>query len=888
MFTYRSARGIVKTQCPSRPSSSYVYEIQQRIVYLSRPRQIVKGDNIPDIVVGRDDDDVEKYGKKGTIFIGKHIVGTGEDAHLTSPVLLDVLRPHILCLMGKRGSGKCLDGDTLITLSDGSQAAIKDIAERKEDVLSLDDKLKIVGAGKTDFFSRKTDRMIKITLRSGKEIKLTPEHPLLTVKGWKEARDLGIGSRIATPRRISAFGNYEMPEHEVKLLAYLIAEGHTKKIVLFSNSDERIVNDFRDALYKFDSSLVLVKEKENHYRVSSPNWKGHIVINNALKNEKGQFLKGSRCIPETRGIRKLIEREKLFGLLSTQKFLSDNIMKLRKEHMALFLSRLFSCDGSIYNHGIWQISYASSSERLIRQIHSLLLRFDIVSKLRKKKIKLGKKEFRSYELVINSENTLKFIGKIGFFGRKEERQKTAVKEITSKLRNPNVDTVPQEIWEMYRPKNWAAIGRAMNYAHPKAMCERVHYSPSRQTLLQIARHEQSEYLTAIAESDIFWDEIVRMELMEGDFTVYDICVPEHHNFVANDIIVHNSYSAGIIAEEISKLGEGIKQNLCVLIVDPQGVFWTMKSPSEKDMLVLREWGLEPAGFDISVYIPEGQEKTFAEAGVDYDSTFTFAPGELSADEWMSVFGIEPMSLSGILLQRAVEKMAGSYTIDDIINRISDEPGFEKEKPALQNYFLGAKSWGIFGTSKAPEVLVPGKISILDVSLSPANVRSLLVALISKKIFLERVKARRQEELADIELTRIKRVPMPWLIIDEAHNFMPNEGITPSTEILKKIVKEGRQPGITLALVTQQPEKLHPDALSQCDMIISHRLTSENDVKALKSIMQTYMLYDIEKYLNELPKLKGTAIILDDNSERLYKIRMRPRQSWHAGSSPIAL
>ncbi len=349
-----------------------------------------------------------------------------------------------------------------------------------------------------------------------------------------------------------------------------------------------------------------------------------------------------------------------------------------------------------------------------------------------------------------------------------------------------------------------------------------------------------------------------------------------------------SYSAGIIAEEISKLEEGIKQNLCTLIVDPQGVFWTMKSPSEKDMVVLREWGLKPAGFDIHVYIPEGQEKTFAEAGVDYDSTFTFAASELSADEWISVFGIEPMSLSGILLQRVMEKMEGKYAIDDIVSRISDEPGFEKEKPALQNYFMGAKSWGIFGTSKAPEVLVPGKIAVLDVSLSPANVRSLLVALISKKIFSERVKARRQEELADIEMTRIRRVPMPWLIIDEAHNFIPNEGSTPSTEILKKIVKEGRQPGITLALVTQQPEKLHPDALSQCDMIISHRLTAENDVKALKSVMQTYMLYDIEKYLNELPRLKGTAIILDDNSERLYKIRMRPRQSWHAGSSPVAL
>jgi hypothetical protein len=53
-------------------------------------------------------------------------------------------------------------------------------------------------------------------------------------------------------------------------------------------------------------------------------------------------------------------------------------------------------------------------------------------------------------------------------------------------------------------------------------------------------------------------------------------------------------------------------------------------------------------------------------------------------------------------------------------------------------------------------------------------------------------------------------------------------------------------------------------------------------------MQTYLLHDIQKYINELPRQKGTAIILDDNSERIYKIKVRPRQSWHGGRTPTAL
>jgi len=55
-----------------------------------------------------------------------------------------------------------------------------------------------------------------------------------------------------------------------------------------------------------------------------------------------------------------------------------------------------------------------------------------------------------------------------------------------------------------------------------------------------------------------------------------------------------------------------------------------------------------------------------------------------------------------------------------------------------------------------------------------------------------------------------------------------------------------------------PDKLHPDILAQADIVIAHRLTSQRDIDALKAIMQTYMLYSIEKYLDELPKLKGVC------------------------------
>src|SRR3989338_4022688 len=138
---------------------------------------------LEEIVVGRDDNDIKKYKKKGTILIGRHIVGTGEDAHMTTPLLLDVLRPHILMITGKRGTGKCLHEDTLITLEDGSCVPIKELDNKNNKILCINENLKMQSAERTEFYKRDVNRLIHVKLRSGREIKLTPEHPLLTISG---------------------------------------------------------------------------------------------------------------------------------------------------------------------------------------------------------------------------------------------------------------------------------------------------------------------------------------------------------------------------------------------------------------------------------------------------------------------------------------------------------------------------------------------------------------------------------------------------------------------------------------------------------------------------------------------------------------------------------
>jgi hypothetical protein len=361
-----------------------------------------------------------------------------------------------------------------------------------------------------------------------------------------------------------------------------------------------------------------------------------------------------------------------------------------------------------------------------------------------------------------------------------------------------------------------------------------------------------------------------------------------------------SYSAGVVAEELTLLDKEIKQNLSVLMIDTMGIYWSMKRPNEKERDPLSKWGLEPKPMQMKFFIPKGYVQEYRDAGIEYDYPFTLPCGEMTAADWTITFGFKPMDDHGILVERAVKsvkkRFGEVYSIDDIINQVNSDSKAEKKiKDAVSSRFEAAKEWGIFEKVGTPveKFFAPGAISVIDISHyarsgSGWSVRSMVIGLFAKKIFQARLMARKSEELEVITGEKKRSIPMVWVIIDEAHQFIPAEGTTAAFEPIQTLIKEGREPGISLILITQIPNKLHPDALAQSDMVIAHRLTSEADMKALQGIMQTYMLDDIMTQINNLPRQKGVAIMLDDNSERIYSMQIRPRMSWHAGGSPRAI
>ena len=368
-----------------------------------------------------------------------------------------------------------------------------------------------------------------------------------------------------------------------------------------------------------------------------------------------------------------------------------------------------------------------------------------------------------------------------------------------------------------------------------------------------------------------------------------------------------SYSLGVIAEELSNLPKDISQNIASLIFDTMGIYWTMKYKNQKDQLLLNEWELQSKNLPVKVFVPFGYYDQYVEEGIPIDGNFALDVKEMNAEDWVLTFNLDITSPVSVLIERTIIKLKEkrNYDIDSIISEIkSDKETDQETKNAATGLFEAANTWGVFSSkdqepTKTKDLVTAGTTTVLDLSVYNSvgafNVRALVISLVSRKIFNQRMESRKKEEVESISrgldyssFEEKKENPLVWIFLDESHEFLPLQGKTAATDALVQLLREGRQPGISLVLATQQPGQIHKDAMTQSDIVISHRVTAKPDVEALNYIMQSYLLESIKRYIDELPDLKGSAIILDDNSERIYPIRIRPRFTWHGGEAPTAL
>jgi len=355
-----------------------------------------------------------------------------------------------------------------------------------------------------------------------------------------------------------------------------------------------------------------------------------------------------------------------------------------------------------------------------------------------------------------------------------------------------------------------------------------------------------------------------------------------------------SYTMGTFIEEIASLEEEVRKKIGVVVIDTLGIFWTTFYENKKEANLLKKWGYEARGFPIKVFSSQGNVEEYKKRKIDADMLL-IKTSELSPSHWCQLFSVSLTEPVGVAIASAInclKEEKEEYEIDEILDYIKDIRKIKEDvKGAAENFFQMAKSWNIFDKKGLPisKIVQGGKTTILDISSFSEDLKILSVTLIARKIFEERVKERKRYEEKLMEGKESKEeIPLTWMAIDEAHVFLPMEECPSKDVLIKQWMRQGRQPGVSLILATQRPSTLDPEVLSHSDIIICHRLTAQEDIDALNKVRPTYMQGEIKEAIKKVGTEKGVALIIDDTSEAVHIIKIRPRLSWHGGEEPSAL
>jgi len=362
-----------------------------------------------------------------------------------------------------------------------------------------------------------------------------------------------------------------------------------------------------------------------------------------------------------------------------------------------------------------------------------------------------------------------------------------------------------------------------------------------------------------------------------------------------------SYSIAIFLENFAQLSPDIRNRMSILVIDTVGIFWSLKLPNTLEADSLYDWGLQPEGItNMRVLVPMGKFDFYKKNNLPVDGAFNIKTADIDVLEWLSMFHLNWQDVETAILLDTIEKAKATFGtyfgIPEIYSVIDSLEQYDaKDRTSLKNRFKIGESWGIFSKEGSPitDIAKPGFVTVIDVStygqvLGMESVREIIVAILGKRLFEQRELERKREEITLIEGgEKQSDLPMVWMLIDEAHMFMPKDRSSMALEVLLEWVRVGRQPGLSLLLATQRPERLHPDAISQCDLFISMRLTAKMDIDSVSTLRPTYLHEDMDKYFGTMPRAKGYALILDDNSEKLWMVRTRPRTTWDAGKTASA-
>ena len=398
--------------------------------------------------------------------------------------------------------GKCVTGDTRVLLANGEYRRIDSLCGKVE-VIAWDGRN--FTPAMASWCDMGTKEIVRLRTSFGREIRTTPEHPYLTPDGWRPVEQLKVGDRIALPVTLPFFGNIHVPKGWPALLGYLISEGSIQ------SGSPRVTTTIPAVATELKTSAVALKCQLNK------------VQQRAGKAPSYDIVAGPRGHA---GGNPIIDKLREYGLWGKDcygKFIPEECFSWSKDDLANLLRALFTGDGWLSRckcNGNFQLGYCSVSRRLVKDIAHLLLRFGIVTRISPTSINAWQLETRRYA------DIRRFLDFIGI-------DRESVKQFNEY--HPSVDP--------NRQRKLSSYGKEPRSNHKL-------YRPHR----GVRDFHQP----------IFFDKIRVIEKLPEE-RVYDLTVPVLHNFVANDIVAHNTTfaelapSIGMVATTAASAGVPLEE-----------------------------------------------------------------------------------------------------------------------------------------------------------------------------------------------------------------------------------------------------------------------------------------------------------------------------------------
>jgi intein/homing endonuclease len=385
------------------------------------------------------------------------------------------------------------------------------------------DKIKDFLKGEFKAYNWKFDQIINETSERG--ITLEQTQGLLSRLGLN-LRDVNKYIRIITKGRDSLNPLIKIDNNFLTFTGLYISEGHcTDRYILISNSDRTLQK--------------ICKEFFNAYNLNYNQRNGNDVV--YFSKPFSNFFK-------------------TLGKTASEKRITDFFYNLSNEDLAVFLRALFDGDGGVEKN---RVVYTSASKELVYDIKSLLLRFGIISRIRKKKVLYNYSKNYPIEkeyfvlTIYGRKNLIKFKNNISFsLNHKKEKLSENIVE----KGNTNVDIFPncsdyvinlRKKLDFTQKQLADQIGCARSHI---TQIEQDKRSPSKDLFKRIIeldpKNESNQNLL-----NFNFRRIIKIERVQStNGYVYDISVKDNENFFAGygNIFVHNTFTIAKVIEQIQK------------------------------------------------------------------------------------------------------------------------------------------------------------------------------------------------------------------------------------------------------------------------------------------------------------------------------------------------